>query len=110
MPRGKKAVQTKAPTPERKKSGPKPLTEAQKKARAEQRAETMKKAENMVPAVILQYQGSDMDLQDLIESVKTAFKGQHKRTLITDMKIYIKPEEHAAYYVINGSFDGKVEY
>lgn len=110
MPRGKKALPTEAATPKRKKPGPKPLTEAQKKARAEQRAQEIKKAENMKPILILQYQGDDTDLQELVERAKAAFKEQHKRTLVTDMKIYLKPEDHAAYYVINDSFDGKIEY
>lgn len=110
MPRGKKAVPAEAAAPEGKKSAPKSLTEAQKKEGAEQSTEKIKKAEDVVPTLILQYQGTDMDLQELAEAAKTAFKGQHKRTRITDMKIYIKPEEQAAYYVINGSFEGKVEY
>lgn len=110
MPRGKNAVPTEAAAPERKKPGPKPLTEAQKKERTERRAEEIKKAENMTPVLILQYQGDDVDLRGLVENAKAAFKGQHKRTRITDMKIYIKPEERAAYYVVNDAFDGKVDY
>ena len=110
MPRGKKAAPTEAAAAERKKPGPKPLTEAQKKERAKQRAEEIKKAENMTPALILQYQGADVDLQELIERAKAVFKEQHKRTRITDLKLYFKPEERTAYYVVNESFDGKIEY
>ena len=44
MPRGKKAAPMEAVTAERKKPGPKPLTEAQKKERAKQRAEEIKKS------------------------------------------------------------------
>lgn len=108
MPRGKKAAPTKAAMPERKKPGPKPLTEAQKNERAKQRAAEIKKADNMVPALILQYQGADVDLQLLVEQAKAIFKEKHKRTRITDMKMYFKPEEHAAYFVINESFEEKI--
>ena len=110
MPRGKKATPAEAGTPERKKPGPKPLTEAQKKERAKQRAEEIKKADNMVPALILQYQGADVDLQALVEQAKAIFKEKHKRTRITSMSMYFKPEEHAAYFVINESFEEKIEY
>ena len=110
MPRGKKTTSAEAVPAERRKPGPKPLTEAQKKEKAKLRAEEIKKAENMVPVLILQYQGADLDLQELVEKAKAMFKEQHKRTRITDMKIYLKPEDHAAYYVINDSFDGKVAY
>ena len=110
MPRGKKAMPSKAVAPEHKKPGPKPLTEAQKKERAKQRAEEIKKADNMLPAMILQYQGSDVDLQALVEQAKAVFKDKHKRTRITDMKMYFKPEEHAVYFVINESFKEKIVY
>ena len=110
MPRGKKATPAKAAVPERKKPGPKPLTEAQKKERAKQRAEEIKKADSMVPAMILQYQGIEIDLQALVDQAKAMFKETHKRTRITDMKMYFKPEEHAAYFVINESFEEKIMY
>ena len=32
-----------------------------------------------------------------------------KESAITSLDIYVKPEENAAYYVINGNFAGKVE-
>ena len=33
----------------------------------------------------------------------------HKRTPITSLKLYLKPEENAAYYVINEKDTGKVD-
>ena len=41
---------------------------------------------------------------------KEDFRTVKKRMRITDMKLYVKPEEHAAYYVINGEFNGKVPF
>ena len=109
MPKSKKTT-TDSATQVRKKPGRQPMTAAEKKEAAKKRAEEVKLAANMVPAMILQYQGNDMDLQDQAEKVKAAFKEQHKRTRITDMKLYVKPEEHATYYVINGTFEGKIEH
>ena len=110
MPKGKKTTPAKVALPERKKPGPKPLTEAQKIERLKQRAEEIKKADNLTPALILQYQGVDIDLQGLVEQAKAMFKEKHKRTRITDMKMYFKPEEHTAYFVINESFEEKIAY
>lgn len=110
MPRGKKAVPTEPDMQVRKKPGRKPLTEAQKSEMAKRRAEEIKKANNMVPALILQYQGSDIDLHTLVERAKAVFKEKHKRTRITDMKVYLKPEERIAYFVINESFEDKIEF
>ena len=49
-----------------------------------------------------------MDVSALVEAAKTAFHSQKKRTLVTDLKLYMKPEERAAYYVINEKFEGKI--
>lgn len=93
---------------EKKRGGRKPMTEAEKEAMAKQRAEIKAKAESMVPSLTLQYQGADTDLAGLVEAAKADFKAKKKRTPITELKLYIKPEDGAAYYVINGAFDGKV--
>ena len=93
---------------EKKRPGRKPMTEEQKKAAAEARAAEKAKAENMKPEVYVQYQDSESELFALIEAVKADFKRQKKRTLITELKVYVKPEERMAYYVINGSFTGSI--
>ena len=101
----KKAAKSKAPA---KRPGRKPMTAAQKAEAAKKRAEDLKKAANLKPSIILQYQGNDAILTGLVDAVKEDFKSQKKRTLITDMQLYIKPEENTVYYVINGNFQGKL--
>ncbi len=100
----KKATAAKA----QKKPGRKPMTAAQKAEAAKKRAEDLKKAANMKPSIILQFQGNDADLSGLVDAVKEDFKSKKKRTLITEMQLYIKPEENTVYYVINGDFQGKL--
>ena len=97
----------KSETP-KKRPGRKPMTEEQKAAAAKARAEEKAKAENMKPEVYVQYQDSEAEMFALIDAVKDAFRQQKKRTLITELKIYVKPEEHMAYYVVNGSFTGSI--
>lgn len=92
----------------KKRPGRKPMTEEQKAAAAKARAEEKAKAANMKPEVYVQYQDSEAEMFALIDTIKDAFHQQKKRTLITDLKIYVKPEEHTAYYVINGSFTGSI--
>ena len=46
----------------------------------------------------------------LVEVAKADFKQTKKRTPITDLKLYVKPEEHTAYYVINEKFNGSVAF
>ena len=97
-------------TPKRPRRGRKPMTQEQKDAMARGRAEKKKQAENMKPVVYVQYQDGEGDVAAIIDAVKEQFREVKKRTRITDMKLYIKPEERAAYFVINEKFDGKVEY
>lgn len=92
----------------KKRGGRKPMSEKEKTVLAKKRAELNAKAESMVPSLILQYQGTDTDLAGLVEAAKADFKTKKKRTPIIDLKLHLKPEDSAAYYVINGEFDGKV--
>ena len=39
---------------------------------------------------------------------RSDFKASHKRTLITELKIYLVPEQKTAYYVVNGSIEGSI--
>ena len=110
-----KTVQEQADTqeqnaPKRSRRGRKPMTQKQKDAMARGRAEKKKQAENMKPEVYVQYQDRDGDVSAIVAAAREQFREARKRTRITDMKVYIKPEERAAYFVINETFDGKVEY
>ena len=48
-------------------------------------------------------------MEALVEAAKAQFKAAHKRMPITSLKLYLKPEENAAYCVINGDSTGKVD-
>lgn len=94
----------------KKKPGRKPMTAAEKEAAAKARAEEKAKAENLKPEIIMQFQGSDVDMSTLVEEAKADFRKTKKRALVTDLKLYVKPEEHMAYYVINDKFTGSISY
>lgn len=88
----------------------KPWTEEQKKNAALKRAAAKEKADNLKSGIFVEYGESQVDARALEEAAIVAFRQEKKRARITELNLYIKPEEHAAYYVINGSFSGKVEY
>ena len=106
----KNTEQAATPTEEKvkKKPGRQPMTAEEKEAAAKARAAEKEKADKMKPELIVQYQGSDVDMSALVEAAKADFHQTKKRTLITSMKLYFKPEENAAYYVINESYEGKI--
>ena len=62
------------------------------------------------PVVYVQYQGEEEKIEDLVAAAKVAFAAEHSRTKVTDLKLYIKPEERAAYYVVNEKFAGRVDF
>lgn len=88
--------------------GRKPMTTEEKEAAAKVRAAEKEKAENLKPDLILQYQEKETDMTILVEAAKADFRKTRKRTLVTALKLYIKPEEQRAYYVINESYTGSV--
>lgn len=92
----------------KRKSGRPPMTVEQKEAAAKARAANKEKADNLRPEFFMQYQNYEMDLSSVVEAAKADFHQSKKRTLVTELKLYIKPEERMAYYVINGTSEGKV--
>lgn len=94
----------------KKKPGRKPLTAEAKEAAAKVRAKLKEKAAHMKPELIIQYQGSEANMDTLVEAAKADFREKKKRTPITALTLYIKPEERMAYYVINGDYEGKIPY
>ena len=57
-------------------------------------------------SVFLQFAGAEYNLDDVKANVKKAWMAEtgKKESDIQDIQIYVKPEEHAAYYVVNGEF------
>ncbi len=70
-----------------------------------------KKAPAKTQEIYLQFAGREILDKDLMERVKTIWTkdlGNKVRDLV-DVKIYVKPEECAAYYVINNDVTGSFE-
>ena len=85
------------------------MTAEEKEAAAKVRAAEKEKADNLKPTYVLQYQDTEISLEELAEAAKAAFRAEKKRTLVTDLKLYLKPEERSAYYVVNGTFSGRLD-
>lgn len=81
---------------------------AKMKATVEKAAK--KAAGETVAVVYVQYQGNEERVEDLLAAAKDAFRAEHPRTKVTDLRLYIKPEERAAYYVVNEKFAGRVDF
>lgn len=68
-----------------------------------------KEREEVKPEVFVQYQGNETLLANVVEKVKEDFVAAgHRVSTIKTLQVYVKPEEFAAYYVINQKYDGKI--
>lgn len=99
------------------------LKETEKKVAAEKKPEVEKKTtktttkatkkavkEEMKPEVFIQFQGNEAVVAEAIEKAKAQFVAEgHRASSIKSLQVYLKPEEYAAYYVINQKFAGKVD-
>ena len=69
-------------------------------------------AKDIKTSVVVQFAGKEVTEKDLIAAVKKAYtKKGNKVGDIKTIEIYVKPEESAAYYVVNGigADDYKIE-
>ena len=66
---------------------------------------------DMKVKTVIEYYGKQVDEKDVIASVKKVWtKKGNKIGDIKTMELYIKPEEAAVYYVINGTESGAVAF
>ncbi|MCI5868037.1 MAG: DUF6465 family protein [Dorea sp.] len=101
----------------RQKQKPIQITTAKDQTKAiETRAGILKDAEpkaveELKTKVYLQYMGKETSTEEIADKVKLIWTKELGKE-VQDMKslnIYLKPEESAAYYVINEEITGKVE-
>lgn len=91
------------------------VEEKAKPAREKKPSRAAKKAakaakEELKPEVFIQYQGNEAIVADVIEKAKNEFVADgHRASSIKSLQVYLKPEEFAAYYVINQKFAGRVD-
>lgn len=76
------------------------------KAPARKRTVGVRKAAAPQVKLYVQYQGKELSQEEAVEAVKAAWTGEAIKTL----ELYVKPEDGAIYYVINGSATGKVTF
>lgn len=92
--------------PAKKAAAKKPAT---KKATTTAKKTTAKKEAAAINATyVLQFSGKEVVASDILETVKKVWvdKFQGKLEEIKTIEIYIKPEEHRAYFVVNGLSNG----
>lgn len=71
---------------------------------------TTSRAKKTVVETFIQFQGCEASQEAIIDRVKEQYVADgHKVSDVKAVKLYIKPEDRAAYYVINDEYAGKVD-
>ncbi len=61
-------------------------------------------------SIMVEYNGQSVSTDVVLENVKKTFEAEgNKLSAIKDLQIYVKPEDNAAYYVINQDITGKID-
>ena len=82
--------------PEKKRPGRKPGSK-NKTTKAKEAA----KKEAGIPEIYVQYGASESSVQAAVDKIREEYVGQgHRASSIKTLKVYLKPEDNAAYYVI----------
>ena len=79
----------------------------QKMAQAKAKEAGREAVSAVTPMVFIQYGDRESVCDELIERVRADYKANNKGT-VRSVKLYVKPEENTAYYVINGK-EGKID-
>ena len=79
---------------------------AEKSASAKKPA--VKRTASVNAEVYVQFWGKEVYAKDIVESVKKIWTDEmgKKESELKDLKVYIKPEDNGAHYVINGDITG----
>ena len=102
----KKPVAKKAP-PAKKTATKTPAKAAEKKTTAKTTKKTTR-ATAPTETVKIQFGGDEYDFAEIKKAVEVDYKKKFKGKVKT-IEFYIKPEDKAVYYVINGDFSDKIE-
>lgn len=71
---------------------------------AAKKTETKKAAakEEAKTTVVVEFYGKQVNTADIVAKAEKAYTDAHKDAEIKTLEVYVKPEEDAAYYVVNG--------
>ena len=107
----KKPAAKKAPTKKTATKAKTPAKAAEKKTTTKTATKTAAKttrATAPVETVKVQFGGDEYDFAEIKKAVEADYKSKFKGKVKT-IEFYIKPEDKAVYYVINGDFSDKIE-
>ena len=91
----------------------KPKKRTTKKAAATKKTTTPRKTtkKEVEPAVdfTVEFNGKQESYVNIVENVKKSYLSDNEGAVVTDIKIYLKPQDNKAYCVINGEINYDID-
>lgn len=83
---------------------------AAKKTAAKKPAAKKSSAKKAEPKtnIVVEFYGRQIIAKDVVSACEAAYKAENKEA-IKSIDVYVKPEDNAAYYVVNAKVSGKVD-
>lgn len=108
--REEKADEVVKAAPKAAEKAPKAAEKAPAKKVPAKKPAVKKAAAEKTEHVYVQFAGKELLTTELTEQAKQAWAAEgHRVSSIKSLELYVKPEDSAAYYVINGKETGKIE-
>lgn len=104
----KTAAASKKAAPAKKATAPKAAEEKKEAAPKKTAAKKPAAKKEVKSSVVIEYAGKQIVAKDVLEAAKNSYESMNKGAAIETIEIYVKPEENAAYYVVNG--EGSDQY
>ena len=69
------------------------------------------KDEEVKANIVLQYAGKNVTYDTIVQSSKDSYQNEMGGNIdeIKKLSVYVKPEENAAYYVVNDKVQGRID-
>ncbi len=97
------------PKKEAVKAAEEPKKETARKTPGRKRGPAKKKEVEKVEEIYVQFGGSEILTKDIVAKAKQDYVADgHRESSIKTLRVYLKPEEGMAYYVINDKFSGSM--
>ena len=85
-------------------------TTVKEKPETEKKETKRKVTRKPAKTIVLQYLGKEIDEAEITERAIAQFSALEGGVAVKKITLYLKPEEEAAYYVINDQYTGKVGF
>lgn len=105
---GEKAKNQAKAAGEKAKSATEKVKKEVKNASASVKAKAELAKSEVKKTVVVQFEGEDRVVDDVVERAVKDYKTKSNKPL-KDIKVYIKPEDRSAYYVVNGSYADRID-